>query len=381
MSTITTPPSPPPSDDNGKAKKALPLPVLTPEQKLLIAQNWQMDIRDLARLVFNDPLVDGRSVECKAVKLELASIGKVAAPITAKSGMDFALSDAHKEYISNSIGTSTPLEMARTLCGNEHLMPSSPQCKAVVAYCREIDPSFRRGEELVDSPFEPPTDMKQLIIKVNRYAISPKRDGKAIYDKDNLSNNDKKQLQAMISYMGVTLYRIEGNKYTRKDDRELFESTFVTVCWDKSDLLPEEVIQYISFAAETVRRTQIERTISQLDERLQAILETPDGKVNMSEVELLNSVREKANASMKQSAALLKTLVGDRAKRKADQIQASASMHNLVESFKREDDRRKIIQMNERKQKVALVAEVERLTDLDQLKCEIFGLSRDDILN
>jgi hypothetical protein len=358
------------------------MPVLTPEQKLMVAQNWEMDLRDLTRLVFNDPLVDGRSVECRAVKQELASLGKTVAPLTPpKVENGSILTTEHKEYIRNSFASSTPLDMARTLFGNEHLMPSSLQCKAVISYCREIDPTFRRGEELVDGPFEPPTDMKQLIIKVNRYAISPKRDGKSIYDKDNLSNNDKKQLQSMLEYMAITLYRIEGNKYTRRDDRELFESTFIAVCWDKSDLLPEEVIQYISFAAETVRRTQIERTISQLDERLQAILETPGGKVNMSEVELLNSVREKANASMKQSAGLLKTLVGDRSKRMGERIQASASLHNLVEAFKREDDRRKIVQMNERKQKVALKKEVERLTDIDQLKAEIFGLSQSDILN
>jgi hypothetical protein len=371
--------APVPEDDKGKRSK--PLPILTPEQKLLVAQHWEMNIRELTRLVFNDPLVDGRSIECKAVKQELASIGKVAVPITPKPDSDSALTDAHKEYVRNSVGSATPLEMARTLYGNEHLMPSSRECKAVIAYCREIDPSFRRGEELVDGPFVPPTEMKTLVPKVNRYAINPKRDGKAIYSFDNLSNNDRKQLQALLSYMDLTLYRIEGNKYTRRDDRELFESTFVAVCWDKSDLLPEEVIQYITFAAETVRRTQIERTISQLDERLQAVLEMPGARMNMTEVELLNTVREKANASMKQSATLLKALVGDRAKRKADQIQASASLHNLVEAWRREDDRRKIIQMNEKKQKVALKAEVERLSDLDSLKCEMFGLSKDDILN
>ena len=361
----------------------VPVPVLTPEQKLIVAQNWEMNLRDLTRLVFNDPLLDGRSVQCRAVKQELASIGKTAAPLVyQKVGQPgITLTDEQKEYVRNSFASSTPLDMARTLFGNEHLLPSSQQCKAVTAYCREIDPWFRRNVELVDGPFTPPSEVKTMIPKVNKYAINPKRDGKAIYSYENLSNNDRKQLQALVGYMDLTLYRIEGNKYTRKDDRELFESTFISVCWDKTDLLPEEVIQYISFAAETVRRTQIERTITQLDERLQAVLETPGQRVNMPEVELLNSVREKANASMKQSAALLKTLVGERSKRKADQMLSNASMHNLVEAWKREDDRRKIIQMNERKQKVALKAEVERLSDLDSLKCEIFGLSKDDILN
>jgi len=312
----------------------------------------------------------------------LAATGKASVPVVpATPESDSVLTEDQKEYIRNNMGGSSPLEMAKVLFGNDNIMVGSPQCRMIVSYCREIDPSFRRGEEWVDGPYEPPSDMKQLVPKVNRYAVNPKKDGKPIYDYANLSNNDRKQLQGLLSYMKMVLYRIEGNKYIRRDDRELFESTFIAVCWDKPDLLSEEVIQYISFAAETVRRTQIERTIAQLDERMQSVLETPGAKIQFNEVEFLNAVREKANASMKQSASLLKTLVGDRAKRLNDKIQASASLHNLVERWKHEEDRKKIIQMNERKQKAALKQEIERLSDMDSLKAEIFGLSKDDILN
>lgn len=374
-------PQPPKATPKFRERDGKPLPILTPAQKALIAQNWQMEIRELTRLVFDDPLVDGRSIQCKAVKLELAAIGKPAGPIVAKQELGQVLTETHREYIRNSIGSSSPLEMARMIYANEHLMLNSPQCKAVTAYCREIDPEFRRDEELVDGPFEPPTDMKQLIPRVNRYAINPRKDGKAIYDHENLSNSDRKQLQALLGYMKLILYKSEGGKYTRKDDRELYEATFISVCWDKPDLLSEEAIQYISFAAETVRRTQIERTIIYLDERVRSMLEVPGGKISMTEVEYLNTVREKANASMKQSAALLKTLIGDRAKRLSEKIQSSASMHNLVEAWKNEDNRHKIIQMSQRKQKAALKEEVVRLSDMDSLKLEIFGLSKDDILN
>lgn len=374
-----------PPEEGGKktyANGAKPLPVLTPEQKLIVAQNWKMDIRELTRLVFNDPLVDGRSIQCKAVKQELAAIGQTPVPVKPAPTLTNLLTDEHKQYIRSSVGSSSALEMARILYGNDNLMLSSAECKLVTAYCREIDPSYKRDEELADGPFTPPPDMKQLVPKVNRYAINPRKDGKAIYDHDNLSNNDRKQLQALMGYMKqITLYRTEGNKEPRKDDRELYESTFIAMCWDKPDLMQEEVMQYIAYAAETVKYTKIERLLSVLDERLRSTLESPGGKVNMAEVELLNSVREKSNASMKQSATLLKALVGDRAKRLSDKIQASASMHNLVEAWRQQDNRRKIIQMSERKQKMALKAEVERLSDLDALKCELFGLVKDDILN
>ena len=370
-------------EDNSKKydKVAKPLPVLTEQQKDMIAINWQMDIKELTRMVFSNPVLDGRSIECKAVKLHLASLGRVAIPVPLAASKSFSLSEEQREYIQNNYASSTPLEMARLLFGDPNLLINSAENKMVLTYCRQLDPNYKKGEETVEGQFESPKNIKELIEKVNKYAINPKKDGKPIYDPDNLSSNDKKQLQGLLGYMKLTLFRTEGNKYMRKDDRELYESTFVSVCWDKPDLLSEEAIQYITFAAETVKYAQIERLIGLLDERLRSMLETPGGKINMSEVELLNSVREKSNASMKQSSALLKSLIGERAKRLNDRIQSSASMHNLVEMWRKEDDRRRIIQMNERKQKAALKAEVERLSDMDALKSEIFGLSKEDILN
>jgi hypothetical protein len=104
-----------------------------------------------------------------------------------------------------------------------------------------------------------------------------------------------------------------------------------------------------------------------------------DGKLNITEIELLNSVREKANASMKQQAALLKSLVGDRSKRMAEKIQSSASMHQLVEAMRVKSSREKIMKMAA-KYKEALKGEVNRLSTMDNLKSELFGLDKDNIL-
>lgn len=375
-----------PLDPLEPKKNPLVVPELTAIQKDLIEKNWRMNLVDLTKLVFDDQAVDGRSIKCRVVKMHIAELGTKPSPDQIKKPKISALLSAphltnvQKEYIKNHMDNSSNIEMAIVLFGKPNLLMNSVECRMVTDYCRELNPSYRRGEELVEGPYKIPADLNELLEKVNRYAINPRKDGRPIFDASNLSNNDKKQLNALLGYMKLPLFVSEGNKYSRQDDRELYESTFMAVCWDKPDLLSEEVIQYIALAAETVKYTMIERTVNKLDDRMNATLETPGAQLKMAEVELLNAVREKSNASMSQSAKLLKTLVGDRAKRLNDKIQASASMHNLVESWKREDDRRRIIQMNERKQKLALKAEVERLSDMDALKVEIFGLDKENIL-
>ncbi len=360
-------------------KLALAVPILTPEQKALVAQHWQLDLGDLTRLVFKDDKLDRRSIECKAVRIELALSGRgnARAPLPTYSE---DLSPEHQEYIRNNFKNASPLEMARTLSGDEKLMISSVECRRVEAFCRMIDPTFRNSEELAEGPYQPPTTIVQLLSKVNKYAINPRHDGKPLYDSDHLSNQDQKQLRSLMAYMKTPLFKIEGDKYLRKTDRELFESTMISFCWNKPELMAEEVHQYIAVSAETVKYTQIDRTVQKLDERLNSVLESPDSSMKMADVELLNSMREKSNASMAKIAALIKALVGARAERLKNKIESSASMHNLVEAWQKEDDRRRIIQIAMNKQRAELTAEVERLSDMDSLKGEIFGLNKVDIL-
>lgn len=365
--------------DDKDPKDALPLPTLTEEQKAFIVQNWKTDIRELTRQVFKNTTLDGRSVECKSVRKFLTSIGKVVPPLTDSSGVPISLTDEQKNFIKNTYKTSSPIEMARILFGTL-VKTDSQECKAVYAFCKGLEPNYRRDDESVDGPYIVPQSLDEVVLKVNKFAINPRRDGKLIYDPKNLSSQEINQLTALFSYLRVPLYVVEANKYMRKMDRDLFESTFISVAWDKPDLLAEEVHQYIAWAAETVRYTQIDRDAQKLNERQNIMLEDPNVPIRQAEVEMLNSMREKLNASMKQSAALLKTLVGDRSKRLNEKIQSNASLHNLVKAWKMKEDRDRIIKMSEKKQKAGLQKEVERLSDMDSLKAEIFGINKENIL-
>lgn len=377
-------------------KEAKPPIVFTPEQLACIEQNWKMEPLELAKLVFNDPTITRRDHKFNCVRRQIANVnrkdtmgfsvstldspGRQFASLEVVTGVD--LTEDHKEYIRNNYANASgPWELAKVIFGDPNLAFASKQTRAVSSYLKTIDPNYKKNDELADDEdYEAPRGVKELVQRMTVYGMNLKDGNKPLFDINNLSPNDVKQLNTLLGYMGLPLFKIQATKYVRKIDRVLFESTFIWLCWNKTDLTSEEVHQYVAFAGETVKSNQIERTVQLLDERLNGMLSgAADSKLNMAEIELLNSVREKANASMKQQAALLKSLVGDRSKRLAEKIQSSASMHQLVEAMRREEDRKKVLRLAE-KYRTGLKQEVERLSSMDALKAEIFGVSAENIL-
>ena len=371
-------------------KDAKPPIVFTPEQIAFMEQNWKMEPLELARGTFGDTTITRRDHKYNEVRRWIAGARRkdtmgFTAPVASAptGGPTEELSEDHKEYIRNNyVNASGPWELAKVIFGDTNLAFSSKQTRLVSSYLKQIDPNYKKNDELADDEdYAAPRDVRTLIQRMTAYGMNLKDGDKPLFDTEKLSPNDQKQLSILLGYMGLPLFKIEATKYVRKIDRILFESTFIWLCWNKTDLTSEEVHQYIAFSGETVKKNQVERTVQLLDERLNGMLTgSSDGKLNITEIELLNSVREKANASMKQQAALLKSLVGDRSKRMAEKIQSSASFHLFVEAFRRESDRQRIIKLNE-KFKKGLAEEVERLSTMDSLKVEIFGLNKDDILH
>ncbi len=378
------------------SKDAKPPIVFTPEQLAFIEQNWKMEPLELTRTLFHDPTMTRRNHEYNCVRRQIANMNRkdtmgFAVPTVGGSNLDFSvngpsggpeLTEDHKEYIRNNYANASgPWELAKTLFGDAHLPFASKQTRLVSSYLKSIDPDYKKNDELADDEdYEAPRNIRELIQRMTAYGMNLKDGDKMLFDPEKLTTNDQRQLNTLLAYMGLPLFKIQATKYVRKIDRVLFESTFIWLCWNKIDLTSEEVHQYVAFSGETVKSNQIERTVQLLDERLNSMLSgAEDGKLNMAEIELLNTVREKANASMKQQAALLKSLVGDRSKRLAEKIQSSASMHELVQAFRREDDRKRVLQLAQ-KFKNGLKGEVERLSTMDSLRIEIFGLSKENIV-
>lgn len=366
------------------SKDARPKIELTQEQKNLVEKYYYLNIRELIQKVFNNPSLTLRNeAEVDAVKRELADAGKKAIPVPEKKEQVLLdmLDGEKKEYIKNNYQDSSPLEMARLLFANPKIQGFSKQCQAVMAFCRQLDPSFVKDEDMADDvKYEPPKTITVLMGKVNAYAINTRGDGRTLMDSANVTAAQKHMLEALMAYMRLPLFQVEANKFTKRVDREVFESTFIANCWDKPDLTAAQVIQFIQLASLIVKGNQLDRIAQKLDDRQNDNLSDPDSPIKMTEVETLNAYREKINAGAKQIAALIKTLEGERAKLNQEKLAGNASMHNLVQAWKQQLERQKIIELAEKKQKAALKAEIDRFGSMESLKGEIFGLNREDIL-
>ena len=80
---------------------------------------------------------------------------------------------------------------------------------------------------------------------------------------------------------------------------------------------------------------------------------------------------------MKQKLESLKEKRSDRLK---NQLKENASILNLVEMWKSEESRTKMIKLaNLRKEAVS--EEVEKLSSMDEMKARIMGISEEEVLN
>lgn len=354
------------------SKNALPLPDLTDDQKAVIEANWREDPRTLLKRLWPEEDFDTRSVHWKATRGYLASIGKDP-QTTGKVGM--TLTGEQELFITNSYkDASGPTELARAVFEKPDLNIGSPEVVAVQRFIRTIDPIYRKDDERVEDPdYKPPTTINLMIGRLNRYGIAKRTDG-TLLNPATLNTVEKRQLSALLAYMCSPTFKAEADKFTKRIDREVFESVFLGNCWDKPDLTPEHLLQYIILASSFAQKNQADRMVRVLDERFATSLEDPAQRLSKTEVDALNATKDKATEHLKQINALIKTLSGDRSKLIAAKMNGSATLFPLVEAWKQEESRRKMLALAQRQKQEKLKAEVERFSTMDSMIAELWGI-------
>ncbi len=365
-------------------QKAPPPVILTDEQKAYVAKHCTtkgMDLKTLTQQVFANPSLDGRSMEAKAVKEHIATLGRPALKTLKDGATPFELTQDQRDFIDANIhAMDNAREIARALFKNPTMPSGTREVRAVSAYCRKMYPEVYREEEEVDeAEYTPPNSIIYVIGKLNRCLPHNRADGKAMFDRATITAHDEKNLRALLGYMNIPRFKIEADKYLKKIDRELYETSFMQFTYDKPDLLMEELHQYVSLAAEIVLTHQIDKTVQKLDQRVNDNLDDPDAKIGMAEVELLNSMREKLNKSKEQQSKLIDKLVGARSDRLDKKLSANATILNLVEAWKMEDRRKELLELAEMERLIDK-EEVNRLSDMDSVMALISGISKEDAL-
>jgi hypothetical protein len=357
--------------------------ILTEEQQLKLLQEWNNrpdnppSLAELVKLAFDRDDLDGRSKEGKAVKQFLASRQikpKKSHEYEAKGLIELTLE--HKEYISNNCHTMTGLEMAKVLFKNEALTNLSQETRSVLEYMKTIPTNVKfhnnENENIPTDEYRPPKSEERMIAKINRYIL----DG---IDKNKLTHKHKKEINSLIGYMNTYRFCHQINLYDDEKDRELFESSFVRYTYDKSDLTQEEVDQYIVLSTEVVISSNIQQTINVLQTQIDMAIQE-DGKIPMALVEASNTARKEYNDCVNRQQKLLNDLKVKRSERLSKQVKETASIINLVQMWKEEESRAKLLKMAEMRKHV-IEKEIDRLSTMDEVKSKILGISKDEILN
>ena len=355
---------------------------LSDDQKKTLVQEWNSrpdnppSLLELISLVFPDKKVDGRSKEGKAVKAFLAEQSIKARAAQEYQHKEINLTEEHKEFIDNNYKMMTFVEVARVIFANEKITNLNKEAKVVGDYIKSIDPSHDSSEEInvTHEQYKPPSTFSLSLSKINKYIFDK-------WDKDKLVAKEKKNVEALLGYMNTYRFIHQINSYTDPATRELFESSFVRYTCDKNDLTQEEVDQYIVLSSEVVIASNIQHRVEHLQNLLDDAANDTDGRrIAMSLVEAINTAQNEYHQSVNRQQKLLESLKEKRSDRLKNQLKENASILNLVEMWKSEESRTKMIKLaNMRKEAVA--EEVEKLSTMDEIKARIMGISEDEVLN
>ena len=356
---------------------------LEENQKTQIDNLWDSKtppmIKDLVAELFpfvDETFRDGRSVYGKAIRKYLASKGKKASVTSIHIKKEYELGEEEREYIYNNCSTMKALDMARELF-DESIAPLDCRYRAVSDYLKTIDDKVVLSEiikEVSPSDYTPPKSELKAIARINKYVHES-------IDKNSLRASDRKNISKLIGYMHTYRFLHQISNYNSLKKRELFESSFVRYTNDKPDLTQEEVDQYIVLSAEVVIASNIQIRVERLQELLDQAAEETEGKrLAMSLVESISTAQTEYNQCVNRQTKLLNELKEKRSHRLSKQIKENASILNLVELWKEEESRVKMIKLADLRKKT-LKKEIENLSSMDEIKCRIMGMTEEEVLN
>ena len=108
--------------------------------------------------------------------------------------------------------------------------------------------------------------------------------------------------------------------------------------------------------------------------------DTEGARISMGLVEAINTAQTEYNQCVSRQQKLLESLKEKRSSRLSKQIKENASILNLVQLWKDEESRIKLIKLAEVRKK-SLEKEIDKISSLDEVKAKIMGLTREEVLN
>jgi len=356
---------------------------LTEEQQEKILSLWNSRSNDppalleLIKIAFPDKNVDGRSKEGRAVKEFLASRKIKARPAHEyKAKTKIELTDDQKKFIEDHAYSMVAVEIAKVLFKNEELTNLHQETRTVADHIESLSittaMSPAQNDNQAPLEYKPPTTFNLSLSRINKYVPGG-------FNKQVLSAKDKKCVESLLKYLSTYRFTHQISTYGSQTDRDLFESSYIRYTFDKFNLAQEEVDQYLVLSAEVVIASNIQRRVEHLQNLLDDVAEDTEGRrISMALVESISTAQTEYNQCINRQTKLLGDLKEKRSDKLKKEIKENASILNLVQLWKEEDTRQKMVELAKlRRQSVK--EEVSNLQGMDEMKSKILGLSEDEI--
>lgn len=356
--------------------------ILDDAEKAKILEGWNSNILNLKKLTeYTWPGLglDGKSFQGKAMKVFLAERNyapKSSAEYQKKSEDPlFQLKEHEKEFIKNHASELKPMEIAKKLWGELPL--GDLRVKLCLEFYKELPPELLNAKFVMTTKdYTPPKTQTQLVARLRDYRIVE-------MDESKFNNRDKECIRQAIKYCHTFRFISEMNSITKIEERQFCEAQFLKFVHNKSDLSEEDCEMYISLCLSTLDTRRMRQELVTLIEIRDDQLSTTDAngkpQINMALGEQITEIRKEVGAREARQEATIKKLTGEREQRLKAGGGTNFNIANLVEIFKEKDKRDKIIKLAEQRKK-KLGEEVEKLSSMDALKFEAFGLNKGEAM-
>lgn len=292
-------------------------------------------------------------------------------------GRFYVLTEQEEEFVKNHSKNMNWSEIARELFTGKvkKFSPLLAESQAVKKFYMELPAeqrchASRQFNEALD--YSPPTTKWLAVKKINE--MVPKAD----WDTDKLDDKKRRCVDKVIAYLHSPRFQHQICIYQNENDRSLFESTFVRYVYDKDDLTEEEIDQCVDLCIDTITATDNRRRAEALGTILEEQAQEEDAKFRMSIIEALDRLNKEYNDIMKRKNDLINGLKQKRSDRLKQKVQENHALTKLVELWKQEDSRKKMIKLAEL-EKVNVKTELDRLANLDTMIAEIHGITYEEI--
>lgn len=227
----------------------------------------------------------------------------------------------------------------------------------------------------VGGEYRPPVNDDTVIRKINK-AI-PNAD----ISKWKLSSFQKKCIRVLKANMAIDKFCLTINSFRVPIERQIFENEFIRSCFDRPDMIADDINTCMMLAGEYVREIQIREMMNLFDNKTKAALEGDDKQgLSQSFAENLKAKAAELDKCQKNIKDLQKILNSTYAKRKEVESKFHESIAKYVNAVCEESNRNALINQKKAYEQNILRVEIDRIAKTDQKIGEVHGIGIDEIL-